>query len=364
MRSIQATPELELHVLVAGAHLSPRFGLTIHQIEQDGFPISDRIESLLDSDTPSARIKSAAIQLIGVIQSLERLRPEFILVCGDREEAIVGALAGAYMNIAVAHVAGGDRAIGNVDDPVRHAVTKLAHLHFPLSRESAERLQRMGEESWRIHTVGNPALDRYRILPRLTREDLSRRLDFDIREGPILLVIQHALSSAHADAGNQMRVTLEAIRELGYKALISYPNSDAGGREVIRTIEEFAAVCPGVRVYRSLPRLEFVNLLQTIDVLIGNSSLGLLEAPFLRLPAVNIGDRQEGRQHSDNIISVPHDREAIKKAVRVALFDESFLQKVEACANPFGDGRAGDRIAQVLAETTPDDSVLVKRWAF
>lgn len=171
MKAIYDHPDLELQVLVTGAHLAPRFGGTVRQIEEDGFPIVECLESLLDSDTASSRIKSAAIQLMGLIQALVRLKPDFLLVCGDREEAIMGAVAGAYMNIAVAHIGGGDLVIGNVDDSVRHAVTKLAHLHFTFTKESAERILRMGEEPWRVHCVGNPGLDRFRILSRLTRKN-------------------------------------------------------------------------------------------------------------------------------------------------------------------------------------------------
>lgn len=362
MKAIHEHPDLELQIIVTGAHLAPRFGLTLRQIEEDGFPIVEHIESLLDSDTASSRIKSAAIQLMGLIQTLERLNPDFLLVCGDREEAIMGSLAGAYMNIAVAHIGGGDLVVGNVDDSVRHAVTKLAHLHFAFSEESAERIRRMGEEPWRVHCVGNPALDRFRLLPRLSREELSRRLDFDVTEGPVLLVIQHVISSEIDDAARQMRITMEAIAELGYKALIGYPNSDAGSREMIQVIEEYGARLPFVKVYRSLPRLEFVNVLQTIDVLVGNSSLGILEAPFLKLPAINIGNRQRRRQHADNVIFVSHDKEAVKGGIEMALHDPKFRQRIQDSSCPFGDGHAGERIAAVLAEIPNDSKLVVKDW--
>ncbi len=364
MRAIQEHPNLELQVVVTGAHLAPSFGYTVQQIEEDGFPIADRIESLLDSDTASSRIKSAAIQLVGLVQTLERVEPDFLLVCGDREETIMGALAGAYMNIAVAHIAGGDIVVGNIDDSVRHAVTKLAHLHFTISEESAERVRKMGEESSRVHCVGNPALDRFRLLPSLTPEELSERLDFDLTTGPILLAIQHVISSEIEDAGRQMRITMDAIAELGYKTLISYPNSDAGSREIIRVIDEYAQQLSFVKTYRSLPRLEFVNLLKMVDVLIGNSSLGILEAPYLKLPVINVGNRQKKRQHAENVIYVPHDKESIKQAVQFALTDQEFREQIMSCSNLFGDGYAGEQIARVLADVQLGASLIIKDWAY
>jgi GDP/UDP-N,N'-diacetylbacillosamine 2-epimerase (hydrolysing) len=364
LKAIHERADLELQVIATGAHLASRFGLTVLEIERDGFPIVDRIESLLDSDSPGSRARSAGLQLAGIVPVLERLLPDVLLVCGDREEAIVGALAGAYMNIAVAHLAGGDLVVGNVDDSVRHAVTKLAHLHFPFSEESAERIRRLGEEPWRIHRVGNPGLDRLRLLPELSREALSQRLAFDLTVGPVILLIQHVISSEVPAAGVQMRTTLEAIAELGHRTLVGYPNSDAGSREIIAVIEEYAAAFPFIKVYRNLPRLEFVNLLRTADVLVGNSSLGILEAPFLKLPVVNIGNRQKQRQHAANVLFVPHEREAIRDAVTRALHNEEFRSEVKNCENPFGDGRAGERVAAVLAELAIDRRLLVKRWTF
>ena len=364
LKAIQEHPDLDLQVIVAGAHLAPRFGMTIRLIEEDGFPIADRIESLLDSDTAGSRIKSAAIQLVGLVQALERIQPDFLLVCADREESIMGALAGAYMHVPVAHIAGGDLVVGNVDDSVRHAVTKLAHLHFTFSEESAERVRRMGEEPWRVHCSGNPALDRYRILRRLTRQELTERLGFDVTKGPVLLLIQHTISSEFEDSEHQMRVTMDAIEDLGYRTVVSYPNSDAGSRGMIRVIEEFAPKLPFVSVYRNLPRLEFVNLLQTVDVLVGNSSLGVLEAPFLKLPVVNIGNRQKKRQHAENVSFVPHDKQAIKTAINRALHEEAFRRQVQGCSCPFGDGYAGERIAHVIASTPVDEKLLVKDWTF
>lgn len=364
IRAVDAHRHLEAGVVASGAHLSASFGRTVAQIERDGFELVERIESLLDSDTPLSRVRSAAIQLLGLTQTLERTRPDFLVVCGDREESITGALAGAYGNVPVAQIAAGDIAVGNVDDSVRHAVSKLAHLHLALSAESAERVLRLGEETWRVHTVGNPALDRLRTTPSMPQAQLEKALGADLSQGPVVLVIQHVISSEIAHGADQLRTTLEAMRELGYTTLVGSPNSDAGARAMRDVAKEFDASSDRIHLYDTLPRDEFVNLLRTVDVLVGNSSLGLLEAPFLRLPVVNVGNRQGGREHAENVLFVEHDRDAIVAAVKRCLFDTGHRERVQSTRNPFGDGRSGPRIAELLAAHADRDRLLEKRWTY
>jgi GDP/UDP-N,N'-diacetylbacillosamine 2-epimerase (hydrolysing) len=364
LRAIHAHDGLELHLVVTGAHLAPQFGYTVAQIEADGFPVAERIESLLDSNSAGSRIRSAAIQQLGLVQALERIRPDMMLVCGDREESITCALAGAYMNIPVAHLAGGDIVVGNVDDSVRHAVTKLAHIHFPFSEESAVRIRRMGEEPWRIHMTGNPGLDRFRLFPSLSRAELSRTLRIELDDTPLILLIQHNISSEIGDAARQMEITLQAIETLGYTTLVGYPNSDAGSRDIIAVIEHYRKRLNNLCVYRNLPRNEFLSVLKTADVLVGNSSLGILEAPFLKLPAVNVGNRQKKRQHADNVLFVPHDRNAIVQAVKTALHNNVFRERLQTCKCPFGDGYAGTKIADTIHAMKIDRKLLVKDWTY
>jgi len=364
LKAIEAHPQLSAEVIVSGAHLSPQFGYTVQQIEADGFRIVQRIDSLLDANTAGSRLKSAALQQIGLVQALEHLQPDFLLVCGDREESISCALAGAYMNIPVAHLAGGDIVVGNVDDSVRHAVTKLAHLHFPFTRESADRIVRMGEEPWRVCLAGNPGLDRFGWVPPLSRDELAGRLDLPPGREPLLLLIQHNISSEITAAAGQMEVSLQAVAELGYPTLVGYPNSDAGSRDIIEVIRRYEKTTPNIRAYRNLPREEFLGVLREASVLLGNSSLGLLEAPFLKLPVINVGNRQKKRQHAENVVFVPHEKERIMAAVQRALTDADFRQRVANCSCPFGDGHAGERIATTLAETPIDNRLLVKDWGY
>ncbi len=359
-RAINNHQNLDLQLIVTGAHLSEAYGHTIDEIHKDGFVVAEEIESLINGDQPSARVKGLAIQLQGLVQTVARIKPDILLVLGDREEAMTTALVGAYMNIPVAHLCGGDRVIGNVDDQVRHAVTKLAHLHFVTNSESAERITRLGEQVFRIFNVGNPGLDRLLEVPIVDDAELSRRLDFSIFEGePIVLLIQHVISTESNQAYEQMKSSLEAIKELGIKTIISYPNSDAGGQQMIRAIQEYDS-SPIVYVAKNIPRIEFVNLMRRASCLLGNSSAGILEAPLLKLPVINIGNRQRGRLHAENVQFVPHDKDIIIAALKRAIYDQSYRNSVAKCSNPYGDGKSSGRIADILATVSIDDTLLIK----
>lgn len=359
-RAISDHDAMDLSLVVTGAHLADAFGHTVDQIRADGFHIADEVQSLLNGDKDSFRIKGMGIQIQGMVQTVERVRPDWLLVLGDREESIATALVGAYMNIPVAHISGGDRVVGNVDDQVRHAVTKLAHLHFTTSQDSANRVIKLGEQPFRVFNVGNPGLDRILTVPELSAHELSTRLGVEIQDGaPLLMVIQHVLSSEIDDAYRQMCETLEAVGEMGHRTVLSYPNSDAGGQAMIRAIHEYEKL-DNLYVARSIPRLEFVNLMRRASCLLGNSSAGVLEAPLLGLPVVNVGNRQMGRLNAGNVEFVPHDRRAIVEATNKAIFDESYRSKVRACENPYGDGHSSARIADILATTKIDDALLIK----
>lgn len=359
-RAIVEHPELDLQLLVTGAHLSRSYGHTVDEIRADGFVIAEEVVSLLNDDSEVARVKGLAIQLQGLVAAVSRIRPDLLLVLGDREEAMTTALAGAYINIPVAHIAGGDRVIGNVDDQIRHAVTKLAHIHFVTNRESKERILKLGEQEFRVFDVGNPGLDRLLGAPTLAASELTQSLKFSIEDGkPLVLVIQHVISTEVSQAYAQMRTTLEAIQELELTTVLIYPNSDAGSQQVIQAICEYEAL-PFLHVAANIPRVEFVNLLRRASCLLGNSSAGILEAPLLKLPVVNVGNRQKGRLHAENVQFVPHDKKKIVAAVRRAIFDLDYRATVSRCSNPYGDGQSSTRIAKLLAEIKIDDNLLIK----
>jgi GDP/UDP-N,N'-diacetylbacillosamine 2-epimerase (hydrolysing) len=358
-QAIMDHPELELELVVTGAHLSPLHGYTVKQIEADGFPISDRIESLINSDRDAARLRGAANQLQVLVHIVDAKRPSWLLAPADREEAMTMALCGAYLGIPIAHYGAGDHVVGNVDDMVRHAVSRLAHLLLTTHEEARARLIRAGEEEWRVHNVGHSGLDRIRTTPQLTREELARDLGVPKVDDRYLVIIQHPLSSEMADAGAQMQETLSAAAELGMQTFVSYPNSDPGSGQIIAAIKEFESN-PRFKAFKNIPDVQFVNLLRGATALLGNSSLGLLEAPFLRLAAINAGARQKARHHSDNIFFVNCDRNEIVRQVKAIIEDPETRKRVENCANPFGDGQTGKRVADLLAQTPLDAKLLNK----
>jgi len=358
--AIEKHPNLELQLVVTGAHLSEDYGFTVKDIQQDGFYIVDQIESLLNSDSASGRVKGLAIQLQGLAQTVSRVKPDFLLVLGDREESMTTALIGAYMNIPVAHVAGGDRVVGNVDDQIRHAVTKLSHLHFTTNNESKERIIKLGEQPFRVFNTGNPGIDRFLDVPSISLSEISSRIGVKLAEGePYIIMLQHAISSEIELAYDQVKESLEAVKDMRIKTIVIYPNSDAGSQQLVRAIKEYESL-HFIHVAKNIPRLEFINLMRNAACILGNSSAGILEAPYLKLPTINVGNRQHGRQHAENVQFIGHDKNAIIQAVNKAVFDKEYRSKVATCINPYGDGSSSERIASILATVNINEELMIK----
>ena len=357
--AIRQHSDLELALIVTGAHLSPLHNYTVREIEKDGYPIAARIENLINSDRDAARLKGAATQLQIVAHLVDQLRPDWLLVPADREESIVLSMCGAYLGLPIAHYGAGDRVVGNVDDMIRHAVSRLAHLLLTSNEPSRERLIRAGEQEWRVHNVGSSGLDRIRRTPTLTSKELAAELDVEQIEPEYFVVLQHPLSSEAAKAGEQMMLTLEAVTSLNAQTFVIYPNSDPGSGEIIRVIQEYSSH-PKVHIFKNIPDVAFINLLRGATALIGNSSLGLMEAPFLKLAVVNVGHRQQSRLHTENVFFVDHDVPAITGQLNAIRSDPATKERVASCSNPFGDGFAGERIAEILATTSIDSKLLNK----
>lgn len=363
--AVQKRDDMEVALVVTGAHLSPMYGYTIGEVEKDGFPIIARIESLLNSDSAMGRVKSAAIQLSGLVDVFSQYCPTFVIAPMDREEAITVAMAGAYMQIPVVHIGGGDTEDGNIDNSVRHAVTKLSHLHMASTRHSAQRVMLLGEEPWRVHVVGDPGLDKLLRVQNMPSTELWKRLGYDPGDNPFVIVIQHSIISEVECASDLMSITLESVISLDLPTFVSYPNSDAGSQKIIEVIETYSKRYPSlIHKHKNLPRLEFVNLMRRSHALVGNSSCGIVEAPLLHLPVVNIGSRQRGREHTDNVQFVDHDIKQISTAIQRAVFDKQYRQMVGQCINPYGDGHAGERIAEILATIPIDKKLLTKNITY
>lgn len=361
LKEVEADPKLELSLIVIGIHLSPEFGYTIREIEEDGFRIEARIDVLHGEDTKASMAESIGRCLSKTAIALAKIKPNVLLVLGDRSEMLAGAVAATYMATPIAHIHGGDIS-GNVDEPVRHAITKLAHIHFAATKESAERIIKMGEEPWRVHVVGAPGLDLILSEKTSEPEEMASKYGLDLSK-PILLVVQHSVIAEADEAPNQIRVTLEAIKELRCQTVLIYPNADAGGRRMIKVIKEYEKH-PFLKTFRSVPRKEYLGLMNLAQVMVGNSSSGIIEAPSFGLPVVNIGTRQIGRQRAENVIDVNFDREEIIRAIKKALYDKPFREKLKHCKNPYGDGKAGKRIVEVLSDIKIDKRLLEKRMTY
>jgi UDP-N-acetylglucosamine 2-epimerase (non-hydrolysing)/GDP/UDP-N,N'-diacetylbacillosamine 2-epimerase (hydrolysing) len=364
LNAIKRHPQLDLSLLVTGMHLSHEFGYTVKVIENDGFHIDCKVDMLLSSDSKGSMAKSLGIGILGMVQAIETINPDIVLVCGDRSEPFAAAIASAYLTIPVAHLLGGDTVMGsNIDDSIRHAITKFAHIHFVATEQHAERIIKMGEEPWRVHVVGSPAIDAIIAEEKVPQKDLIKKFNLDLKK-PIILVVQHPTTTNAENAPGEIRETLEAIVGLEYQTILIYPNADAYGRRMIQIIKEYNKKHSFIKAFKSIPHKEYLSLMRIASVMVGNSSSGIFEAPSFGLPVVNIGLRQRGRGILDNVIDVDYDREQIKAAIKKALYDEYFKEKVKNCKNPYGDGKASERIVKVLSEIEINQRLLQKRMTY
>jgi GDP/UDP-N,N'-diacetylbacillosamine 2-epimerase (hydrolysing) len=358
---IRRAPDLDLVLFVAGMHLAPEFGDTLREIEADGFPIAERIEMLEKDDTPEAVAVSTGRGVAGFARAFARRLPDLVVVLGDRFEMLAAAVAALPFALPVAHIHGGEVSEGAMDNQIRHAITKLAHLHFASADVHARRIARMGEEAWRIHTVGAPGLDRFAGLAALPRDTLARELGLP-PEGPWHIVTFHPVTLEYRDTASHVDELLAALEKTDGTLVITYPNADTAGRLIIGRLEEFAARHPGrCRLARSLGERLYLSLLGHADLMIGNSSSALIEAPSFGLPAVNIGARQRGRLRGANVIDVAPSREEIFRGIEAAQAP-AFRARVRAAANPYGDGRAAPRIVDILSKVPLDARLVQKRF--
>lgn len=357
---IKKNPSLELEIIATGMHVMPEFGQTIDEVKKDGFKVNE-VDLIFkkDSKESMAIFIGKFIQLL--TEKIVKLRPDIILLLGDRPEMLAAAIVGSYATIPVAHIHGGD-VTSTVDDVVRNAITKLSHIHLSATKKSAERIKKMGEEKWRINVVGAPGLDGVLSHQLVSSENIAKKYTIDPRK-PILLVAQHSVTMEMKDAKKQIIHTMEAIRELKLQTIVIYPNADAGGREIIKVIKKYKNY-PFVRIYKNINRADYLSLLKVVDVMIGNSSSGIIEAPSFFLPVVNIGTRQLGRERVHNTIEVGYKKEKIKKAIKKALYDNYFKNKVARVKNPYGSGKAGEKITKILANIRIDEKLLNKRITY
>jgi UDP-hydrolysing UDP-N-acetyl-D-glucosamine 2-epimerase len=350
MRAVEAHPELELQLVVGASALLDRYGTVLDVIERDGFEPAERVFMLIEGETPSTMAKSTGLGLLELPTIFERLRPDVVITVGDRFETMATALAATYMNIPLAHTMGGEVS-GNIDESIRHAVTKFAHIHFPACSDAAERIVRMGEDPDSVHVVGCPRMDLVAEVLERPGDGLSELFElgvggrFDLDE-PFLLVSQHPVTTEYGDGKRQIGETLRAVQEVGLPAVVLWPNADAGAEHIAGGIRAFRENQDASRLhfFKNLPTDDYIRLMRKTACLVGNSSSAIREGSFIGTPAVNIGGRQEGRQRGSNVIDVGYDHGAIAGAVRRQLENGHYEREPI-----YGDGQAGERIADVLA---------------
>ena len=361
LRKLHAHPAADLAVYATGMHLAPEFGLTVRQIEADGFPVAERVESLLAADTPAGLAGSMGLGVLGFAQAFGRRRPDLLVVLGDRPEMHAAALAALPFKLPVAHIHGGELTEGAIDDALRHSLTKLSHLHFVAADAYARRVVQLGEEPWRVTVCGAPGLDDLILTPRLSDERLSARIGLPL-DPPPLLVTFHPVTLEYEKTEWQVAELLAALAAADLPVVFTRPNADTRGRAVAWMINAFARDYPRARLAGDLGTDAYFSLMAAAAAMVGNSSSGLIEAPSFKLPVVNVGTRQRGRFRAANVIDVGHGRGEVIDGIRRATHPDFRGRVLRDLVNPFDRGGAADLILRHLITVPLDDRLLTKRF--
>lgn len=348
MKEITDDEALELQLVVTGMHLSPEFGLTYQDIEASGFRIAKKIEILLSSDTPVGIAKSMGLGLISFAEAFAELKPDLLVLLGDRFETLAAAAAATVSRIPVGHIHGGEITEGVMDEAFRHAITKMSWLHFTATEDYRNRVIQLGEHPARVFNTGAPGLDNIRQLPLLAKSELEKALEFPLGKHNLLITF-HSVTLEQATAQQQFAQLLQALDDLKDTHLIfTMPNADTDGRIIMQQINDYVAQHHHkARAFTSLGQLKYLSALQYVDAVVGNSSSGLIEAPSFKIATVNIGDRQKGRIMAESVISCPPEHEAIRAAIQKAL-SPAFKTVLARVQNPYGQAGASTRIKEIL----------------
>lgn len=359
LKLIEQDPALDYRILATNMHLLPAFGTSVREIERDGFHVDERIYMTYDGYMASTMTKSLASLLLELPTALQRLRPDILLLAGDRGEQLMGAIAGLHLGIPVAHIQAGELS-GNVDGVVRHAITKLAHIHFAANEEFAQRVRALGEQEFRIFLTGAPLVDE--LVQGMVTPEKELRERYRLPENEqLVLTVQHPVTEEEAAAGEQVSETIGALLELNWPTILVYPNGDAGSEQIRTQLAKLKR--PKVRLVRNLPRQDYLGLMRMASVIVGNSSSGIMEAPSFGRPAVNIGRRQVGRPQACNVINVGHYKAEILEALRKATSPE-FSERAKAAVNPYGNGDASVKIVDILKKIEINEKLLRKELTY
>ena len=358
--AIHSHPGMSLDIGVTGMHLMPEFGLTFNEIRQDGFSCHI-VDATYLKDSKDAMALFVGDCIRGCVGLIQQLKPDILLVLGDRGEMLSAAIAGAYLGIPVVHIHGGDLT-STVDDIARHAITKLSHVHCPATQESADRIIKMGENPVHVHVVGSPGLEQILNESHAEADELSLKYSLDWSRR-LILVIFHPETFGQGDPAIYMEQVLNAVMSFHEQIIVIYPNADAGGRAMIDVIRRHVGN-PDLHAFPNIPHCDYLGLLKNSSVIVGNSSSGIIEAPSFGIPAVNIGNRQNDRLKGKNVIDTGYSTDEIRAAICKASYDNSFRESVKKAGNPYGDGRTSSKITRIFAELQITPDLLQKRMMY
>ncbi len=350
MRAVETHPELELQLVVGASALLDRYGSVADLIERDGFEAAERVFMLIEGETPSTMAKSTGLGLLELPTAFERLQPDVVITVGDRFETMATALAATYMNIPLAHTMGGEVS-GNIDESIRHAVTKFAHVHFPASKGAGERIVKLGEDPENVHVVGCPRMDLVADVLAAAGDGLSDLFEVGVGgrfslDEPFLIISQHPVTTEYGDGKRQIQETLKAVQELDVPAIVLWPNADAGAEHIAAGIRQWREHNDDAKLhfFKNLETSDYIKLMERTACLLGNSSSAIREGAFIGTPAVNIGPRQEGRDRGSNVLDTDYNKEQIVEAVWTQMANGRYPMEPI-----YGDGHAGERIAEILS---------------
>jgi UDP-N-acetylglucosamine 2-epimerase (non-hydrolysing)/GDP/UDP-N,N'-diacetylbacillosamine 2-epimerase (hydrolysing) len=362
LKLLSEHPGVDLRLIAMASHLSPEFGSTIRAIENDGFPIAARIESLLSSDTDVGMAKSIGVAVLSLADTLGEMRPDLLLLIADRYEMLAPASVALSLRIPIAHIEGGEISEGAIDDAVRNALTKMSHIHFTSTETARKRVISMGEEPWRVHRAGAPSLDHLRRSHLLSGEEVEAACKLDFRM-PAMLVAYHPATLEH-NTTIEAPALFDALEQIASEGtvqiLFSYPNSDAGSRALIERTRAFLTRHASARLFVNLDAVTYWSLLRCVDLMLGNSSSGIMESASFALPTVNVGLRQKGRERARNVLDAQPDAAAILARIAEAR-SPAFRASLDGMTNPYGDGHAAERILKVLTSVPLGPQLLIKR---
>jgi UDP-hydrolysing UDP-N-acetyl-D-glucosamine 2-epimerase len=358
LHDLDAHPDVDLKLIVVGSHLSPEFGMTVREIEKDGFAIAGRVECLLSSDSDVGMAKTIGLATLSLADLLGQMRPDLLLLIADRYEMLAPASVALALRIPMAHIEGGEVSEGAIDDAVRNALTKMSHVHFTSTIAAKERVIAMGEEPWRVHRAGAPSLDHLTRNKLHSREELERRLGIDLRQ-PSLVVAYHPVTILR-ETTQEADALFAGLAEIEGQILFCYPNADAGSRQIIETTKAFLGQRASGKLFVNLDALTYWSLLAQVDVMVGNSSSGIMETASFALPTVNVGMRQKGRERARNVLdAMPVKQDILRQVVRAR--SAEFRESLKGMKNPYGDGTASATIVRVLTTVPLGTELLVKR---